>query len=1135
MDRNTTTQGNPWLGLRTYTEGEVIYGRSEEIRVIAQMVLRTRQVVLYGRSGIGKSSILNAGVFPAVRSHGVLPVGIRLEHNSPVSYTEQIKQAVDREYAALVAQGKASVTELVEGSADETLWEYFHRMERRDADGNPLEPLLVFDQFEEIFTLETRRGPREEFFGQLADLINNVMPERLPTRSDAHADAAPGNAAPDCGGLDLGLESLSASVTRYRTDDACRLIITLREDFLSYLERSTADIPALRNNRYCLQPINEEQAADIIMQPRRGLVAPEVAHLIISRVSGENDFRLDGVPEIQVDSAILSLYLSRLYDKMQAEGQERISAALVEAYSDNIIEDFYADAISGLPEESVCWLEDTLVNEDGRRDNRDRLTVMREGRLSDGMIRHLADDVKLLRVFSYGGDLRVEYIHDVLCPVVVKRRIRRNEERRIAEVSAAAERERRRARKNIMIVSLVAIAVAAVAVGAYLRHQYLNVWEVTAAYAGYETCDGWPVGIGPELSGEETARTPRYYLLSKRGHATPHFTSVSVAGSNEVNTDEPVHTPFEIAQGAGVNALTAEVERIDFSPSATGEVDYLAFTGRDGRLLFTAKRYQADNGENYAFSSPDGSPLAIAESGAVRASLSLDSLGHVSSIAWYDAQGVRVRPGSDDYGYLKHVSPDRSTVSLTALNEFSMPAARRVNMVVRRYGPKGLLETSLFRLPALEAEPEAAAGTDGVHRTVADAGGKSCYDTAGRLVRQETYTRDARGNITEVTASADGVEFTAERSSFDAKGRETDHVELDERGDTMMVRRRAYDDSGELALYELSNSYGRLEYFRRSVQPGLVRTERAGADGEYVMETDSTLPDGTHVLCFFDAAGRPVNRSADGVDLHRRVVRRLADGTIETERYVVDADGAVRPMQGEGMAFRLQEKFDADGNNVSLREFDTAGRVLCSMMFFYENGRMTARAVMGVDGTPVRCPDWEMEHFGYYKLYFNNDYNGQYTNTAAVNEAGKESALYWADEDLYIRIAYKNLKGCKVAVDGLRDSYRDSRPYYDIVSVANRYMQQVVYEDEACNYGEAEYLHLLDRDNRLYAAGLRDGDVVEASALRPGSGRIAYRRYADGRYASGEVKLDAPLTPADLEHVHIHRMKMTAEDALLLE
>lgn len=243
MDRNTTTQGNPWLGLRTYTEGEVIYGRSEEIRVIAQMVLRTRQVVLYGRSGIGKSSILNAGVFPAVRSHGVLPVGIRLEHNSPVSYTEQIKQAVDREYAALVAQGKASVTELVEGSADETLWEYFHRMDRRDADGNPLEPLLVFDQFEEIFTLETRRGPREEFFGQLADLINNVMPERLPARSDAHADAAPGDAAPDCGGLDLGLESLSASVTRYRTDDACRLIITLREDFLSYSSAARPTYP----------------------------------------------------------------------------------------------------------------------------------------------------------------------------------------------------------------------------------------------------------------------------------------------------------------------------------------------------------------------------------------------------------------------------------------------------------------------------------------------------------------------------------------------------------------------------------------------------------------------------------------------------------------------------------------------------------------------------------------------------------------------------------------------------------------------------------------------------------------------------------------------------------------------------
>ena len=36
----------------------------------------------------------------------------------------------------------------------ETLWEFFHRYEYFDSKGEKLVPMLVFDQFEEIFTLE---------------------------------------------------------------------------------------------------------------------------------------------------------------------------------------------------------------------------------------------------------------------------------------------------------------------------------------------------------------------------------------------------------------------------------------------------------------------------------------------------------------------------------------------------------------------------------------------------------------------------------------------------------------------------------------------------------------------------------------------------------------------------------------------------------------------------------------------------------------------------------------------------------------------------------------------------------------------------------------------------------------------
>lgn len=466
---NQQNRKNPWNGLRTYMEGEVLYGRSDEINVLSLMILQSHQTVVYGRSGIGKSSILNAGIFPIMRRQGVFPVYIRFEHNVEKSYLNQIKDTILREIEK--QGGKISIHKLVEKSGDESLWEFFHRIEYRDEDGRRLKPMIVFDQFEEIFTLENDKEKIDHFFRELADLINNVMPQEL-TEPDTTGNATEQNEALPEGMLDLGLDAFSHISYSYNTESDYHLVFTLREDFLSYLERNTTDIPALKNNRYCLQPINEEQAAEIIMKPRPGLVDPEVAKLIIKKVTGETDIEIDGNPKIQVDSAILSLYLSRLYDKMIAEGETRISSDLVETHSANIIEDFYNDAIRNLSDFSVEMLETNLINDNGRRDNRDRHTIMNKCGLTGEQYRYLVHDVKLLREFVYGGDVRVEYIHDVLCDVIVKHRQEREEALRLEEVKRKAKKDKRN-----LIIKATMIASSVVLLVMFLSGLYVKNTE----------------------------------------------------------------------------------------------------------------------------------------------------------------------------------------------------------------------------------------------------------------------------------------------------------------------------------------------------------------------------------------------------------------------------------------------------------------------------------------------------------------------------------------------------------------------------------------------------------------------------------------------------------------------------------
>ena len=60
---------SPFSGLRPFTEDDTRYffGRARETRLIASNVLSASHLVVFGPSGVGKSSALWAGVMPRLR------------------------------------------------------------------------------------------------------------------------------------------------------------------------------------------------------------------------------------------------------------------------------------------------------------------------------------------------------------------------------------------------------------------------------------------------------------------------------------------------------------------------------------------------------------------------------------------------------------------------------------------------------------------------------------------------------------------------------------------------------------------------------------------------------------------------------------------------------------------------------------------------------------------------------------------------------------------------------------------------------------------------------------------------------------------------------------------------------------
>ncbi len=210
-------------GTRPFQDTEIdrllFRGREEDLDRFLHLVLAERLVVLFSKSGMGKTSLLNAGLSPALRAKGYVPIHLRL--NDPET---GVMESIDAQVRHSAAEKKI---EFVAGKTS-SLWHYFKTAEFWGQNDTLLTPVLMFDQFEELFTLEFSQKQQEEFFRQLADLVYGQQPD---------------------------VADMTTSVRSRRLAESppnVKIVLSLREDYLARLEELNADIPSIFRNRYRL-------------------------------------------------------------------------------------------------------------------------------------------------------------------------------------------------------------------------------------------------------------------------------------------------------------------------------------------------------------------------------------------------------------------------------------------------------------------------------------------------------------------------------------------------------------------------------------------------------------------------------------------------------------------------------------------------------------------------------------------------------------------------------------------------------------------------------------------------------------------------------------------------------------------
>jgi len=210
-------------GPRSFTgdDRHLFFGRDTEKQELFRLIVLNDLVVLFGESGCGKTSLLQAGVCPDLEEQQYKSVFIRLNSTGTPPEVQVCQQLKEGGYLP------ADMPE------DRSLWEYFSKFWYVDL-GEVYKPVFVFDQFEELFTLY-RPEQRAAFIEQFASIANR----RPPAGLSPEAAKAP----------------------------QAKFVFSLRSDFLYLLDELSADIPAILRCRFQLRLLDGAGASDAITLP----------------------------------------------------------------------------------------------------------------------------------------------------------------------------------------------------------------------------------------------------------------------------------------------------------------------------------------------------------------------------------------------------------------------------------------------------------------------------------------------------------------------------------------------------------------------------------------------------------------------------------------------------------------------------------------------------------------------------------------------------------------------------------------------------------------------------------------------------------------------------------------------------
>jgi hypothetical protein len=395
-------------------------------------------VLLYGASGDGKSSLINAGLLPAAGRRHLHAERVRVQPRrgeeivlERVATTED--DGGDHLVSLLAPEGDDSPRSVMSLQTFEDSVREACRSHR---------PLLIFDQFEEIVTLFEEKGTAAAQ-RSIAEMLVRLLREQMPVK----------------------------------------LVFVFREDYLGKIKHLLASVPELVDQALLLQPLPVDMLPTIIHGPferHPGRFAPELDAELAERVCaafahrfGSADLNLS-----EVETVALRLWQS---EDPQTLLETRGVQGLLEDYLGESLEAFSPDlraaAIALLAQMvTTAGTRNVISAEDLRervREDEDQIPP----EMFDEALKRLESESRLIRRERRRDIYLYEITSEFLVPWISQRReeARLVDERRRGELRREElRREQARARRLLVLASLAGALFVVAAVVAIIAVWALN-------------------------------------------------------------------------------------------------------------------------------------------------------------------------------------------------------------------------------------------------------------------------------------------------------------------------------------------------------------------------------------------------------------------------------------------------------------------------------------------------------------------------------------------------------------------------------------------------------------------------------------------------------------------------------------